>query len=135
MSNDQTYYQQAIEGRKNFDNLRTFTANNAMNNVLRDVETNQKLAYNLLTQNNPVYSFDWRSGNLVRNNMDIRDVNSDNTVDAYKDLFDAIDAISDPYQKASLLEKAYRQKNILPYLKNQTPGFMKKGGKTKNPYK
>lgn len=134
MSNDQQYYQQAIEGRKNFDNLRQFTANNAMNNVLRDVETNQKLAYQLLTQNNPAYSFDWRTGDFLRNKMDIRDVTSDNTVDAYKDLFEAIDQVTDPYQKAQLLEKAYRQKNILPYLKNQ-PSSFKKGGKIKNPYR
>ena len=137
MSNDQTYYQQAIEGRKNFDNLRTFTANNAMNNVLRDVETNQKLAYNLLTQNNPVYSFDWRTGNFSRNNVDIRDVTTDGTSDIYSDFFKELENASTPeeIQKLQIKEKLLRQKNILPFLKNQAPGFMKKGGKTKNPYK
>lgn len=137
MQNDQMYYQQAIEGRKNFDNLRSFAGNNAMNNVLRDVETNQKLAYNLLTLNNPVYGFDWKTGEGLKfDGMDIRDVASDNTVDAYKDLFDAIDQVTDPVQKATLLEKAYRQRNILPYLKNQASPFTgKKGGKVKNPYK
>jgi len=139
MSNDQQYYQQAVEGRKNFDNLRQFAANNAMNNVLRDVETNQKLAYNLLSQNNPAYSYDWRTGDFMRNKMDIRDVSADNTVEAYQDLFDAIGQVTDPYQKAQLLEKAYRQKNIMPYLKNNNSGFspygQKKGGKVKNPFR
>lgn len=135
MQNDQVYYQQAIEGRKNFDNMRTYTSNQAMNNVMRDVETNQKLAYNLLTQNNPAYSFDWKTGDFIRNPKNIKDVSTDNTVDAYKGLFDAINEITDPIQKATLLEKAYRQKNILPYL-NQPSALQKKGGKVKkNPYK
>jgi hypothetical protein len=136
MQNDQQYYQQAVEGRKNFSNLRSFAANNAMNNTLRDVEDNQTLAYKLLSQNNPAYGFDWDNGDFYRNPMDIRDVQSDNSADAYKDLFEAIEQVTDPYQKAQLLEKAYRQKNILPYLKNQQSAFTgKKGGKVKNPYR
>ena len=38
MGNDQQYYTQAVEGRKNFENMRTYTANQAMNNVMRDAE-------------------------------------------------------------------------------------------------
>jgi len=77
MQNDQSYYQQAIEGRKNYDNMKQYTANNAMNNMLGDVQTNQKLAYNLLTQNNPAYGFDWKSGNFYRNPKNLLDVQSD----------------------------------------------------------
>lgn len=139
MQNDQTYYQQAVEGRKNFNNLRTFTANNAMSNVLGDVQTNQKLAYNLLTQNNPAYSFDWTSGNFIRNKKDIRDSLSSNSSDFYNDFLKELDSAKTPedLEKLKIKERLMRQKNILPYLQQSSNGSMfgKKGGKVKNPYK
>ena len=136
MSNDQTYYQQAVEGRKNFDNMRQFTSNNYMNNVLRDVETNQKLAYNLLTQNDPAYNFDWRTGNFTRTDKKIQDVQGNAVNDRYSSLLEMVNSISDPIEKAKLAVKLEGLK-VFGSASNNTPNFMqKKGGKIKkNPYK
>jgi hypothetical protein len=137
MQNDQQYYQQAVEGRKNFDNLRSFASNNAMNNVLRDVETNQKLAYNLLTQNNPAYSYDWKTGDFTRNQKDIRDSLPSNSNDFYGDFLKELEEARTPedLEKLKIKERLMRQKNILPYLQQSSSAFAKKGGKMKNPYK
>lgn len=137
MQNDQNYYQQAVTARANFDNMRTFTANNAMNNVMRDVETNQKLAYNLLTQNNPAYNFDWNSGNFTRTNKSILDVQGDAKSDMlsqYADMigkdFDKMDAT----QKINFF-KALIAKGFTPSQAGAPNFFQKKGGKIRNPYK
>jgi hypothetical protein len=134
MGNDQTYYQQAVEGRKNFDNMRSYTWNQYANNVMRDVETNQKLSYNLLTQNNPAYGFDWRTGNFTRNQKSILDVQGNAVNDRYADLVSMVNSISDPLEKAKLMVKLEGLKTFGNA--QQAPQF-KKGGKTKtkkNPY-
>jgi len=135
MGNDQQYYQQAVEGRKNFDNMRSHTWNNYMNNLLGDVETNQKLAYNLLTQNNPAYGFDWRTGNLTRNKKSIMDAQGNNVNERYNDLVNMVNSISDPLEKAKLMVKLEGLKTFGSA--QQSPDFYgrKKGGKVKNPYK
>lgn len=133
MGNDQQYYQQAVEGRKNFDNMRSHTWNNYMNNLLGDVETNQKLSYNLLTQNNPAYGFDWRTGNFTRNQKNILDAQSNNVNDRYTDLVDMVNNISDPLEKAKLMVKLEGLKTFGNA--QQAPAFKKGGRKTKtNPY-
>lgn len=136
MSNDQQYYQQAVEGRKNFSNLRQFAANNAMNNLMRDVETNQKLSYNLMTMNNPAYSYDWDTGDFVRNPMNIKDIQTQNVNDIYSGFMEELNSASTPedLEKLKIKERILRQKNILPYLQQPNP-LGKKGGKVKNPYK
>lgn len=131
MQNDAKYYQESVVGRQNFDNMKSYLGDQFMSNIMDDVSTNQSLAYNMMTINNPAYGYNFRKGNFYRNPKNILDVPGNNSADAYKDLFDEISKISDPYQKATLLEKAYRQKNILPYL-NQPK--MKKGGNF-NPYR
>lgn len=133
MGNDQQYYQQAVEGRKNFDNMRGFVWNNYMNNLLGDVQTNQKLSYNLLTQNNPAYGFDWKSGNFYRNKKNILDVQGNAVNDRYTDLISQVNTISDPVERAKLLVKLEGLKTFAGA--QQAPSFYKKGGKTKkNPY-
>lgn len=132
MGNDQQYYQQAIEGRKNFDNMRQYTWNNYMNNLMGDVQTNQKLAYNLLTQNNPAYGFDWRTGNFTRNPKSILDVQGNAVNDRYQDLVSLVNNITDPLEKAKLMVKLEGLRTFGSA--QQAPAF-KKGGKTKkNPY-
>ena len=142
MGNDQQYYTQAVEARKNFDNMRTFTANQAMNNVLRDVETNQKLAYNLLTQNNPAYNFDWRTGNFTRTNKSILDVQNSGKNDDLENFVGEIikdwDKM-DTDQRLNFL-KILTAKGFTPSGNTSNPfaGMnlpAKKGGKIKNPYK
>lgn len=137
MGNDQQYYQQAIEGRKNFENMRTYTANTAMNNTMRDVETNQKLAYNLLTQNNPAYSFDWKTGDFTRNWKDIRDSASGGTSDRYNSLLQALEAANDP-QSIEKVKQLIKIEGLKTFAgaQQQDPRLLKKGGKMKkNPYK
>lgn len=130
---DQQYYREAVEGRKNFENMRSFTGNAAMNNVLRDVETNQKLAYNLLTQDQPAYGFDWRTGNFTRNPKSILDIQS-GTNERYNDLIQMIEGISDPVEKAKLRVKLEGLKVFGSA--QQAPNFFgKKGGRVRNPYK
>jgi len=132
MANDQTYYQQAIEGRKNFDNMRQFTGNNAMNNVLRDVETNQKLAYNMLTLNNPAYGYDWKSGDFYRNKKDIMDVQS--ASNQQENLLQLAEDLKQKGYSEKLIGDILKTKAFQTWQPTQVPKF-KKGGKTKNPYK
>lgn len=141
MQNDQQYYQQAVTARANFDNMRTFTANNAMNNTMRDVETNQKLAYNMLTLNNPAYGFDFRSGNFYRNPKNILDTQSIAPQETFQNMVSEVQklkssGLSD--QVISALVRGQFFKQAAPYFQQQAvpPPFQKKGGKVKtNPYK
>lgn len=131
MTNDQNYYREATVARQNFDNMRTYMGDQYMNNLLRDVETNQTLAYNLLTRNNPAYGFDFRSGNFYRNDKHILDVQGAAGTDAYERLLKGVENLSDSDPKKwEIMEKIYRQKNIIPYL--QQP--QRKGGRI-NPWK
>lgn len=138
MGNDQTYYTQAIEGRKNFDNMRQFTANNAMNNVLRDVETNQKLSYGFLNQPNPRYKFNWQTGNFDPTGLRIQDVEGNNVNDRYADLLKLVEGVTDPKDKAALAIKLEGLKVFGNA--QQAPQLFKKGGAKKkhtkhNPYR
>lgn len=134
MANDQTYYQQAVEGRKNFDNMRQFTANSAMNNVLRDVETNQKLAYNMLTLNNPAYGYDWKTGDFYRNKKDIMDVQS--TSNQQENLLQLAEDLRQKGYSEKLIGDIIKTKAFQTWQPTQVPNLMgKKGGKMKNPYK
>lgn len=141
MQNDQQYYQQAVTARANFDNMRQFTANQAMDNVMRDVEANQKLSYNLLTQNQPAYGFDWRTGNFNRNKKDIRDTTSLAPQESFQAMLDQVQkmkasGLGDSVISAILRGQFFKQ--AAPYFAQQQapPPFQKKGGKVHyNPYK
>lgn len=136
MQNDQNYYKEAVLGRQNFENMRTYTGNQAMNNVLRDVETNQKLAYNQLTMNNPAYQFDFRTGNFLRNqNKSITDVQGRLPQDSWDAMIGQVDklkksGLSD--QVISALVRGQFFKQAAPYFQqSQTPPPFpyKKGGR------
>jgi len=132
---DQQYYRESIEGRKNFDNMRSFTWNNYMNNIFRDVESNQKLSYNLLTLNNPAYGYDWKTGNFTRNQKNILDSQSNAVNERYNDMLKMIDSITDPTAKVNALLKLEGIKTF--GAAQQTPNpLQKKGGRVgRNPYK
>ena len=134
MGNDQQYWREMVEGRKNFDNMRTYMSNQFMNNLFRDVETNQKLSYNLLTQNQPAYGFDWRSGNFYRNPVDILDVQGNQVNSRYQALQEMLDQITDPTEK---VKQAIKLEGIKAFGAAQpAPNLFKKGGKAKkNPYR
>jgi hypothetical protein len=139
MQNDQQYYQQAVLGRQNFENMRTYTANNAMNNVLRDVETNQRLAYNELTTNNPAYRFDFRTGNFLRNpSKSIMDVQGRLPQDSWDAMVGQVQnlkrsGLSD--QVISALVRGQFFKQAAPYFQNSTtpPPFPYRKGGTYRP--
>lgn len=136
MANDQQYYQQSVVGRQNFDNMKTFLSDQFMNNLLGDVQDNQTLAYNLLTQDNPAYGFDWKSGNFTRNPKNILDVQSDTKSDFYtqvaQTIFQKIQSGQTPTKQEVDFFKGLSMGKI-PF----SPPMQKKGGKVKryNPYK
>lgn len=133
MQNDQQYYQQAIQGRQNFDNMRQYLSNQAMNNVMGDVQTNQALAYELATQKNPAFGFDFKTGNFSRNSKNILDVQTDAKSDLYTQLANNLMSKINSGQKLT--------KEEVDFFKGLSVGKLqfsqqKMGGKIKkNPYK
>lgn len=142
MQNDQQYYQQAVQGRQNFDNARSFAGDQWMNNVLRDVETNQSLSYNMMTQNNPAYGYDFKTGNFYRNKKNIMDSQGSSSEDTMEAMIKYAESLKnsglDPaVQSAIIRSKAFS--SMAPYMGNQPSwgqmmGKQKKGGRI-NPYK
>lgn len=138
---DQQYYRESIEGRKNFDNLRNFTANQAMSNVLDDVTSNQQLAYQMLTVNNPSYIFDWRNGKFKPNpNRSIMDQQGTTPQDTWERMVEYAKGLKnsglEPAVQSALLRGRFFQQAAPYFQQSQTPPPYKKGGKVKwNPYK
>lgn len=131
--NDANYYKESVVGRQNFDNMKSYLGDQYMNNLLRDVETNQALSYNLATLDHPAYDYDWQSGNFVRNSKSIQDVAGDNKADLYTQLAQKL------YDKVSRGETL--SKPEVDFFKGLSIGKLpftsaprKKGG-TINPYK
>lgn len=133
MKNDQDYYQQTVVGRQNFDNMKNFLGDQYMNNLMRDVETNQKLAYTLLTQNQPAYGFDWRTGNFIRNEKNILDVATDTKSDFYTQLAGKLMEKLNSGQQLSRPEVDFFKALSLGKIPF-TPQLQKKGGRV-NPYR
>jgi hypothetical protein len=130
MQNDQRYYQESVVARQNFDNLRTFTSDQYMNNLLRDVETNQALAYSLASNPNPAFGFDFKSGNFYLTGKDPLSVSGASGSDSYDKLFKGLENLSDSDPKKwEIYERVLRQKNVLPYLAQQGQPRFKMGGK------
>lgn len=101
---DQNYWKEAVEGRKNFDNMRNFMSDRFMNERLSNASKNQSLAYALLAQKNPAYGYDWDSGNFYRNPKNIMDVDTDSRADIrYKYLSEQIAGISDYNERVKQL--------------------------------
>lgn len=138
MDNDQKYYDQSVVGQQNFDDLKSYLGNQWMNNVLGDVNTDQSLAYNELTQKNPAYGYDFKSGNFYRNPMNILDAPDNGNNAALKQITDQIDKISDPKQKADAYLKLYGLNTLGPKFAaaEDSRSQQKRGGMIrKNPYK
>lgn len=120
MGNDQNYYKESVIGRQNFDNMKNFLGDQYMNNRMRDVETNQSLAYNLLTQDNPAYNFDWKTGKFLRTKKSIMDVQSGKSNDLYTKILAGLDKLpdSDPQKWRGFID-IMKQQNIIPYLQSK----------------
>jgi hypothetical protein len=130
MENDQRYYQQSVVGRQNYDQLRGFLADQAMNTRTQHVQENEQLGWNLLTQKNPVYGFDFKTGKMYRNpNVNIMDADMGNN---YRDdLLETATKLksagwSDALIGNLLKSRAFSQAQYRPN---------KKGGRLTNPYK
>ncbi len=133
------YNRDATTAEVNFKNMKDHLKNVALTNTMADAGMNQKLAYSLLTQNNPAYGFDWNTGNFTRNPKNILDVN---TGDAKSDMYTEL--------AQTIMSKIKSGKNPTPeevnFMKSLAVGKLnfstgsdntpfKKGGRVKNPYK
>lgn len=134
--NDMNYFRDATTAEVNYKNMKDHLKNQALSNLMGDVSTNQKLAYNLLSQNNPAYGFDWNTGNFYRNPKNILDASTDARGDY---LADFVSKQVKDWDKMSIdqrnaLLKILVAKGFTPSQSLGDNGF-KKGGKVKNPYK
>lgn len=134
--NDINYFRDATTAEVNYKNMKDHLRNTAMSNLLGDVTTNQKLAYSLLTQNNPAYGFDWNTGNFYRNPKNILDTQTDARADY---LSDFVSRQVKDWDKMSIdqrnaLLKILVAKGFTPSQSLGDNGY-KRGGKIKNPYK
>ena len=59
---DQQYYRDTIEGRKNFENLKKAYGDNFRNNMNTYASQNQSLAYNMAAYPNSPYGYDQKTG-------------------------------------------------------------------------
>jgi hypothetical protein len=66
MQNDARYYQEAITGLSNFDNMKGLMRDRYMEGVMQDVSDNQNLAFMMATERDPAWTFDYKSGRLKR---------------------------------------------------------------------
>ena len=128
MQNDQNYYKESVVGQQNFDNLKSYLSDKFMSDRATDVADNQSLAYQLLTQNNPAYKYDWKTGRFLRTNKSIMDVQtspqSDLVTGLLNKLLGKFDTL-DPRLQSSILKIAT--------LKNLPLNYQKKG-EFINPY-
>lgn len=127
---DQQYYKESITGQANYDNMKTYLGDQWMNNVNQDVQDNQSLAYNLLTQNNPAWNFDWKSGNFTRTNKDIRDAQSIVPADGFEGMMNQIKKLKDDGfsdQVISAIVRGRFLQQAAPYFQ-QSPLPRKMGG-------
>lgn len=146
MQNDANYYQQTIVGRQNFDNMKSYLGDQYMNNMVTDASTDQGLAYKLLTQNNPAYGYDFRTGNFYRNHKDIRDVPGElpeNAIQQEIQFAQRLKQSGIPDAWGTAILKGRALQNMAPFLGNtpmQDAGFSgyKKGGRvrpSRNPFR
>lgn len=140
---DQQYFREAVEGRKNYNNMTTVAANEAFNLKDQHAEENQKLAYNLLTQT-PLtngklpYEFDWRTGNFKRNPMSILDVNGRTTEDTWDAMVKEAERLSKLGIDKSVVSALIRGKffqQAAPYFASSSVPFKKGGRMGKGRYK
>ena len=129
MQNDQNYYQQTVVGRQNFDNMKTYLGDQWMNNILGDVEKNQILSYNLLTQKNPAYGYDWKTGKFTRNPKSILDV--DNPSNRQENLIELAQNLKQQGFSDQLIGNIIKTKAF----QNWNPAQNQKKGGRINPYK
>lgn len=130
MQNDQQYYQQTITGQANFDNMKNYLGDQFMNNRMRDVETNQSLAYNLATLGpKPAYGYNFRTGDFYRNEKNILDAEGNGKADMYQSL---AGKILEKINKGEEVPKGWYES--MKALSLGKLDFKKKGGNF-NPYK
>lgn len=136
---DQTYYRESVEGRKNFDNLRNFAANNAMSNIMDDVTSNQELAYRMMTVRDPAYILDWRTGKFKPNpNRSIMNQQGTTPADTFERMVEYAKQLKssglDPTVQSALLRGQYFKQAAPYFQQSQTPPPYKKGGRVKSRY-
>lgn len=126
MQNDQNYYKESVVGQQNFDNLKSYLSDKFMSDRATDVADNQSLAYQLLTQNNPAYKYDWKTGRFLRTNKSIMDVQT-------SPQSDLTGLLSRLLGKFDTLDPRVQSSILMTTLKNLPLNYQKKGGFI-NPY-
>lgn len=127
---DQQYYREAVTGAANYDKLKQAAKDLFMNNVMRDVETNQSLAYQLATLRNPAWTYDFRTGNFKRLPKSILDAMSSNSKSSYvEDYLRKINFAGLSDKDKIQFVKVLLAKDFQP---QQT--YMRYGGNMGNPY-
>lgn len=126
---DQQYYRESVQGRTNFDNMQDFTRNRFRENVNRNVEANQILSYNMMTQNNPAHGYNWKDGSFFltgKNPFNSNSVQNGDIMSQY------INKLGLDFDKMTMKERLEFAKIMT---RGKTPSlYAKKGGKI-NPYK
>lgn len=132
---DQQYWIDAAKGRQNFNNMRGYMADKWMDTVDRHTETNQTLAWNLLTQDKPRYGFDFASGRAYANPKSILDVATDTKSDSYTQLAGHLMQKVNSGQELTKAEVDFFKALSLGKLPFSPSAKFKKGGKFSNPYR
>jgi hypothetical protein len=131
---DQQYYRETVEGRKNFDNLKQASWNNFRQNMNKYVEDNQSLAYNLASQPNAPYGYDFKTGQFYLTGKNPLDVYTNPGQDYFADAIKKIDPSTVTPAQAQYL-KALAGMKALSFPSYYDSGKFRKGGSKRNPWK
>jgi hypothetical protein len=127
---DQQYYREAVTGAANYDKLKQAAKDLFMNNVMRDVETNQSLAYQLATLRNPAWTYDFRTGNFKRLPKNILDAMASNNKSSYLEPY--LREIGKNFSNMSSKDQINFTKLLLA--RDFQPQVTRHGGSIGNPY-
>lgn len=128
MQNDQQYYRESVAGRQNYDNLKGFLADQAMNTRTQHVQENEQLAWNLLTQQNPVYGFDFKHNRMYRKPVNMMDVPPSGN--SREDILEIADKLKGQGYSEKLIGDIIKSR----VFQNSQPRAYKRGGRFLNPY-
>lgn len=135
---DQQYYKESVRGRENFDNMKQTARNKFREIVNGNVQANQVLQYNMMSQNNPAFSYDYKEGNFNLTGKNPFDVQTQSTGNDFTSQYQQMmlnkmhNGSKLTMEEASIMNNIYRESE-----KNKRFMMTRKaklGGKM-NPYK
>ena len=126
---DQQYYQETVKGRQNFDNLKQFQRNRFREILNGNVQDNQTLQYNMMTQNNPAFGYNYKDGEFFLTGKNPLNVQTGSDMNLMNEL------------QSTLLRKLQSgtltpaEASMFRTMSMRSNKIAKKGGKITNPYK